>query len=302
MKIRNVIICGLGAIGLTYASKLEKVCNLKILVNKSRYKKYKKNPPVMNGDSKSFDYILPEDFFDADLIIISTKATNLNSVIKQIKNFVSEKTIIISLINGISSEDKIAQFYGKEKIVHSFYIGHSAIREDRNVFQDGVNTIVFNSPYKENKQKVKALKTFFDSAKINYQMPNDIIYSQWIKFGVNICLNQMSAILKLNIGELKQNKKYQEIIPKLLEEVSLIAKQKQTSRLKNYKKDVLSAIEIVNNEGKTSMLQDILAKRQTEVEIFAGEIIKSGKKYGIKTPYNDMIYKEIKKIEKRQKK
>ena len=45
------------------------------------------------------------------------------------------------------------------------------------------------------------------------------------------------------------------------------------------------------------MLQDVLAKRKTEVEIFSGEIIKLGKIYGIKTPTIDFVYSKIKEIE-----
>ena len=46
------------------------------------------------------------------------------------------------------------------------------------------------------------------------------------------------------------------------------------------------------------MYQDVIAKRKTEVDIFSGEIIKLGKKYGIETPHNKDIYNKIKDIEK----
>ena len=42
------------------------------------------------------------------------------------------------------------------------------------------------------------------------------------------------------------------------------------------------------------MLQDILAKRPTEVDIFAGEIIRLGKEYKVSTPYNQVLYDLIK--------
>ena len=48
------------------------------------------------------------------------------------------------------------------------------------------------------------------------------------------------------------------------------------------------------NEGKTSMHQDILAGRKTEVDIFAGEIIKLGKEFNVLTPYNQVLYDLIK--------
>ena len=54
MKIKNVIICGLGALGITYASKLKNICNLKILANNERIEKYKKKPPKFNGQEIKF--------------------------------------------------------------------------------------------------------------------------------------------------------------------------------------------------------------------------------------------------------
>ena len=95
--MKNVIICGLGAVGMTYASKLggksRGKCNLKILVNEERLERYSKNKPVLNGVEQDFNYILPDDNFDADLIIIATKASGLDSAVKMIKNFVSSITI-----------------------------------------------------------------------------------------------------------------------------------------------------------------------------------------------------------------
>ena len=95
MEIKRVIICGLGALGLTYASKLNNICELKILADRKRIKKYKTIKPIFNKIELSLDYISPEENWDPDLIIISTKSTGLNSALEYIKNFVKENTIII---------------------------------------------------------------------------------------------------------------------------------------------------------------------------------------------------------------
>ena len=58
---------------------------------------------------EKLNYITPDDLIGADLIIIATKSNGLDDAIKYINNFVCENTIIISLINGISSEEKIAK-------------------------------------------------------------------------------------------------------------------------------------------------------------------------------------------------
>ena len=116
--IKNVLICGIGAIGSIYADKIQQYSpnNLKILVDEGRLKRYLKHPNIFNGKELRFEYVLPDEKnFKADLIIIATKYDGLNDAIKNIKNFVSENTIIVSLLNGITSEKIIAEKYGCDK-------------------------------------------------------------------------------------------------------------------------------------------------------------------------------------------
>ena len=54
------------------------------------------------------------------------------------------------------------------------------------------------------------------------------------------------------------------------------------------------------DDGKTSMLQDILAGRKTEVDIFAGKLLNAVKNSGIATPYNQTLYDLIKILEEKQ--
>ncbi|MCQ2754111.1 MAG: ketopantoate reductase family protein [bacterium] len=293
MEINNVIIFGLGAIGVVIANKLKDICNLKILVDEKRLNKFKTSPPMLNNVVLNLDYITPENNFDADLVIIATKSSGLKDAIKSIKNFIGKNTIIISLINGITSEKEIAEIYGKEKVINSFYIGHSAMREGNSVVQDGVWKIVFG-PNSYNKEKAESLKQFLEQANINFEFSKDIIYPQWVKFGVNICLNQISAVYGVTVGEVRN--KYFNLMEKLIDEVVIIAQKIGLDTI-NLKRDIINVANEIADDGKTSMLQDILAKRKTEIDIFAGEIIKLGNKYDIVTPQNAMIYEQIKRIE-----
>lgn len=285
----KVVICGLGAVGLTYASKLKDVCELKILVDEARYERFQKNPPLLNGQKIDLDYILPSDFWEADLIVISTKASGLDSAVEYIKNFVGENTIIISLLNGISSEEKIASVYGNDKVVPAYFIGHSAVRTDNSVTQDGVGRIVFG--------KNARLEKFFKEKHIDYEIPEDIIYSLWLKFTMNIFSNQTSAVLNLTFGEMKRSDKFKKFAKKLISEVRQIGEASGVKGLENLEKDAFIALSQMVDDGKTSMLQDILAGRKTEVDIFAGEIIKRGQRFGIATPYNQTLYDLIKILE-----
>lgn len=293
-EIKKVLICGLGAIGTIYADKIQKFSNdnLKILVDEKRLERYIKNPIIFNGEEKNFNYILPENKdFKADLIIIATKYDGIFDVIKNIKNFVTENTIIMSLLNGVTSEKLIAEEYGFDKLVYSYFIGHSAVREGRNITQDGINTIVFGSD--DNPEHVKAISSFFDKAGINYKIPEDIIRSMWLKYMLNVSSNQTSAILKLTFGDIYNNEKCLNFIIEVMKEVQTLAKAEGVNNTESMIDEALITLKTMTFDGKTSMLQDVEAGRKTEVEMFAGNIIELGKKHNIATPYNNVLKQMI---------
>ena len=290
--MKKVVICGLGAVGLTYAVKffLAQNVELKILVDESRLKKFRIKKPVFNNKEYDFDYILPEENFDSDLILIATKFQGLETAISYIKNCIQPKTKIISLINGISSEEIIQKAYPGNKVIKSYFIGHSAVREGNKVTQDGVGKIVM--------EKDSELEKFFSDCGICYETPKDIEYSMWLKYTFNLFSNQTSAILNMTFGEMRRNDEFIKFAKKIISEVKQIAVHKNINNLDKMETDAINSLNLMCEEGKTSMLQDILSGNKTEAEIFGGEIVRLGKLYGVDTPYNQVLYDLIKIKEK----
>ena len=293
-EIKNVLLCGLGAIGSIYAVNIDKYDknSLKVLVDASRINKYKASPLIFNGEEKQFNYITDKDTgFCADLIIIATKNNALPQVIQQVRPFVAEDTIFISLLNGLKSEEILAEAFGGEHILYSYFIGHASMREGRHITHDGVYKTVFgkkdNTVYCED---VLSVKSFFDKAGINYDIPQDMLYSMWWKFLVNVGYNQASAVLDADYGAFQNSQKANDIAIKLMEEAVLVAKAQGVQNTENLLPEVLEILKTMIPETKTSMLQDVLAKRQTEADVFAGYVSELAKKYSISTPYNDMFF------------
>lgn len=302
-EIKNILVCGLGAIGSICAVKIAQNKNfvLKVLADKTRIEKYKKEPLVFNDKVHKFDYITPENSeFYADLIIIATKNNAIPQVIQNIKPFVKENTLIISLLNGLKSEDDLAQEFGEEHILYSYYIGHTSTRIGRKVIHDDVYKIVFGK--NDNtviSEQVKTLKNFFEKTNINHEVPQDMNYAKWWKFLVNVGYNQASAVLNANYGEFQNSKKVNDIAIKLMEEAASVAEAEGVKNTKKMIPEVLKVIETMLPETRTSMLQDIDAKRETEVDVFAGYVSLLGKKHSIKTPYNDLFFTIIKALDEK---
>ncbi len=297
-EIKNVVICGIGAVGSIYANKINEYNSnfLRVLVDRTRLQNYTTNPKIFNGKPLYFNYILPENNdFKADLIIIATKFDGLNETIKNIKNFVKEDTIILSLLNGVTSEELIAEKYGWKHTLLSYFIGHSAMRYGNNITHDGVGTVVFGIKDKTQTdiRDIELVKNYFDKVGLDYKIPDDMQRDLWLKFMLNVSSNQPSAILGMTFGQMQSNQKFMDFFVKIMEEVRKIAK---AQGVKNTETMIDEALETFNKmipEGKTSMLQDVESKRKTEVEMFAGTIIELGKKHNIPTPYNQIMKEMI---------
>ena len=288
----NILICGIGAVGSIYAEKIQKYSpdNLKILVDEQRLERYTKNPPVFNGKELRLNYILPDDKdFKADIIIIATKFDGLSDAVRNIKNFVKENTVILSLLNGVTSEEIIAREYGWDKLLLSYFIGHSAMRDGRFITHDGVGKIVFGAKGSD-KTNEKPVQNFFDKLNIDYKIPNDIEHALWLKFMMNVSTNQPSAILRMTFGEMNANEYFMDFAKKLMREVQMIAKAEGVKNTAVMIDEALEAVASMVPNGKTSMFQDVLVERKTEAEMFAGTMINFGKKHNIPVPYNELMY------------
>lgn len=301
--IKKVLICGLGAIGSIYAVKIAEKCpsDLFVLVDAERFERYNEKPLIFNRREYYFNYIIPNSpKFEADLIIIATKNKGLDEAIKNIQNFVGENTIILSLLNGIKSEEQIASVYGEDKVLDSYYIGHTSSRNDREVFHDGVGEIVFGEKNNEIlSEKVKKIKEFFEKIGIEYEIPIDMDYAKWWKFLVNVGYNQASALLSADYGVFQSSVKVNDIAVKLMEETVSVAKASGVNNTEKMIPEVLETIKTMLPQTRTSMLQDIDAKRETEVDIFSGHVRELGQFYNIITPYNDVVFSLIKAIDEK---
>lgn len=298
-EIKKVLLCGLGAVGLTVACRVQENASdcLKVLLDENRLGKLQKKPMKMNGEEKIFDYITPDKKdFVADLVIISTKFDGLDSVLENIKNFVGSNTLILPIINGLKAEEKIAEKYGWEKVLRGYFICHSAERIGNEVTQDGIFKIVFGT---DDEMKNSKVARFFETVKIDFEIPVDILYAKWVKFGLNIVVNQCSCLLKMKFGEMQRSEKFIAFAKNILKEVVELAKCEGVQRCENLVNDVIKALFLMSEDGKTSMWQDIEAGKKTELDIFAGTVLELGKKHNVPTPYNQVFYEMIRLLEGR---
>lgn len=304
MKIEKVAIIGLGAIGAFVASKLSSVIsreNLVIIAEGERKSRLEKGL-VINGKPYQFQIVTPQECDEvADLVIIATKYQGLQQAIKDIKHRIGEHTVIMSLLNGVSSEEILQATYG-QKVIYSLMRLSSIRTEEGIFFNDRNGYIEFGEANNEvRSERVLAIKKLFDEAHIQSRIPLDMMKALWHKYACNVAENQSSAILGIPFGAWQVSETANHLREMAMKEVFAVAAKKGIIFTEEDLMTQRQRLSHVPYGNKTSMLQDIENKRETEVEMFAGEMIAMGKEVGVPTPINLIFYDAIKILEEKNK-
>lgn len=297
-KIENVLLIGLGAIGTLYAASLRNCpgVRLQVLVDEKRLDRYRKNGVYLNGKELDFSWVSAEHSpaEKADLILIATKSHGFSSAVEMIAPFVGEETLILPLLNGITAPEILQKRFPRTEALYGFFLGHASIREGTRVCHDGVGKLYFGK--EENytvSAEVKRIAELFTSAEISYEIPADMKSALWKKYVLNVGVNQASAIFKADYGTLQQNPHMLDFAARLMKEAVEVAVAMEVNGTEEMLKSAMDVILTMPGEAKTSMLQDILSCRPTEVDLFAGTLCQLGKKYSIKVPCNEEVLKKL---------
>lgn len=293
-KIETSALIGLGALGILFGRKMPGV---KVIADAERVARYSAQPVVCNGKECHFDYVTPEQGQPVDLILVAVKATVLEQAIKDIKKFVGPDTIIISVLNGITSENDIEAVYPGH-CLWSVAIGMDATRVGRSLTFGAEGRIQFGEKGGEMTDRVKAVDEYLTACGIASEPCNDILFKQWSKLMVNDGLNQAAAAFDLPYGGLtKPGPAYDKMLEAMQEVIDLSVLEGVNLPADNHKAFLESMAPTFKPDGMPSMRQDVLAKRPTEVEQFAGVVRRLAQKHGMPTPANDFFYEKIREIE-----
>ena len=302
-EIKTVALIGLGGIGGYLASNLQRVIgkeNLRIIAGGARKERIEKNGLIVNGEPMLFHVVAPEEETGyADIVIIITKSLGLREAVLQVKNQVGPDTIIMSPLNGIESEDIVAETYGYERILYSLArVSVTVTNQNELHFNPSFAHMEFGEKINEiDSERVVAVKTLFENAGIKSIIQKDMIFALWHKFMCNVAENQIAAILGIPFGAWHCDEHANHLREMAMREVIAIANKKGIPLGEQDMVEQGERLKKINKDGRPSTLQDIEAGRKTEVDMFAGTVMRLGKEVGVATPVNEFMYHAIKVLE-----
>lgn len=299
--IKNVGIIGAGAIGCSFGSTLF-----------SRYRdnfyfiaKGKRAARLRNDGIKVNNQILhplicsSKEDVELDLILMCVKNYDLEQTLEDMKDIVTKKTIIIPLLNGVTAVSKVKEAFPSNSVPYGIVMRTDAERigEIVTVSTKGEIQIGFGKDEKPSCD-IFEVKKFLEAAGIRANVYEDMRYMLWRKWMINIGSNQVSVLTGAQFKYFGQFEEIIILVSKAIQEIVDISKRLNIGLTEKDRDDIVEILINYPPEKKTSMLQDIEAKRRTEIDYFAGTVIKFGKELGIATPVNQILYYAIKAKEK----
>lgn len=305
-EIKTVSLIGLGAIGSYLARGIFQAVGYEhftVIADGERKKRLEKEGVVINDTPYIFKVISPEEKVSpADLVIIITKYNQLREAALQVKNHVGPDTIIMCPLNGVESEDIIKEYYPEKNIIYSLARA-AVLRKGRSVsFKNDVAYMEFGERTNTTiSPRIKAVAELFDKGDIHYKIPEDMILAIWNKFMCNCSENQSAAVLGIPFGAWHSNIHANYVREAIMKEVIAIAQAKGIPLSLDALPLQQELLRKINPNARPSTLQDLENKRETEVEMFSGAVIRMGKELGVPTPINEIFYHSIKTLEDKNK-
>ena len=227
-----------------------------------------------------------------DLIILFTKAMQLEKMLQDITCIISEDTKVLCLLNGIGHEDVIEKFVPKKNI----YIGNTmwtaGMEGAGKVKLFGNGSIELQNLDAGQEEGAKALATLLSASDLNAKYSNNIHYSIYRKACVNGTMNGLCTILDVNMASLGLTSSASAMVETIVNEFASVAKkegiQLDVTEVISHVKTCFNAETI--GMHYPSMHQDLIKNhRLTEIDYINGAVSRKGKKYGVATPYCDFL-------------
>lgn len=297
--IRTVAIIGLGNLGIAFGNHLSKKMqkeDLRLIADRERINRYKRDGIFCNGERCDFQYVtLEESTWPADLIIFTVKFHSLVEAIDAAKQHVGENTIILSALNGITSEGMLEEAFGKEKVLYCVAQGMDGIKTGNRLTFDHMGMLCFgDAEAGVVSDKTRTVETFFKKTEFPHEVETDMMKRLWGKLMMNVGVNQTAAVYLCNYGGLQEEGPARDTMIAAMSEVIPLS---VTEGVPLTEEDLFYWLKVLGSlrpEGKPSMQQDIEAGKETEVELFSGTVLELGRKYGISSPVNESLYQKLK--------
>lgn len=300
METISTAIVGKGALGLLYADIItthNPSHEVFFVMGNARYKRHQNEQVVINDVPRAFTTLPLDQAKKADLVLVATKTTGLIDALDLIEPLLKPDTLVVSVLNGITSEEHLAQRFGWKRIVPCVAQGMDAMRFGSSMTYSQLGALHIGRFEQTPAETYERLRTLFDLLGIPYVEEAHIRYRMWAKFLLNVGLNQTCAVYNCTYADVLQPGETNRIMIAAMREVLALAQAEHIALTETELNHMVGLINTLDPQATPSMGQDRINHNLSEVDEFAGEVIRRAEKHQLLVPTNRYLYDCMKRIE-----
>lgn len=300
--IENVTFVGMGALGILFGDAFVKGLGaeqVRFLAKGERLERYRREGAYYNEEACDFRFSDGSDG-PAQLLVFAVKAPDLEAAIELARPVVEEDTIMISLLNGVTSEEILSSAFGPGKVLYTVTQGMDAVRVENRVTCHSRGITYVGRPeedYFDREEKVDQVVELFERVGLTVQKEADVEHRMWCKFMLNVGINQVCMAYECSYGGAQVPGEVRDTMIAAMQEARKVGACMGVLVTQKDLEEYVAVMDALNPEGMPSMRQDGLAHRKSEVEFFAGTVLELAQRFGMRVPVNQRLYDKIKEME-----
>ncbi|WP_312992215.1 2-dehydropantoate 2-reductase [Chryseobacterium flavum] len=309
MNKKHIIVVGLGGVGgyfgfkINQANEASKKYNVSFVARGETYEKVKKNGLILLSPEHSRPQTHPDailqnisDIKNPDLVLICVKEYDLENVCRQLLQVINENTILLPMMNGADIYDRIRKIIPEHMILPTCIYVASHIKEKGMVEHKGkAGKMIIGRDPQHFSDNVDWIVDLLKESQIDFDFKDNSLTDIWTKFIFIASFGLVTAKYNSSIGAVCTNEQQRNEATEIMKEIKQIADKKEIYLQEDIIDKTFEKASTFPFETPTSLQLDINSgKKENELELFAGAVLKYGSETGIDTPFTQKIYTEIK--------
>lgn len=233
-----------------------------------------------------------------DIVIVFVKSTLTSLAVKSNLAVFGSNTIILTLQNGLGNANLIREAVGNNNVIVGTTAHGANMLGPGKVRHAGSGKTIIGEIDGNLSSRIEKVYLVFKEAGIDTDISYNVLGLVWDKLLVNVGINALTGITQLNNGDLLKYQEIEEILEAAVKEAMDVAIAKEIKLC--YVDSVAHTKEVcaATAANKSSMLQDVINHKLTEIDMINGAIVREGKIMRIDTPVNMVLTNLIKFIQK----
>ena len=300
----KIAVVGAGAVGSLFGGLIAKAGYDVVLIDRypDRAKTVNENGMRIEGVSGEHHIHLKSttdsaSVGPADLVMICVKAYDTYEAVRQHLVLVDKNSMVLTLQNGLGNVDQIAKVIDSKQIIAGTTAQGGYILGPGKMNHAGNGPTHIGEITGASTNRIKSIAKIFTDAGFETHLSDNISVLIWTKLVVNVGLNCLTALLRVNNGLTSSQSDLRQVQKDSVNEALAVAEANKIPLDRKQVTEHVVKVAQATEKNISSMLTDVLKKRSTEIDFINGAICKEGERLGIPTPVNRTLTHLIKAVE-----